>query len=64
MILCLQFASCADACQSVLAATPGLSDREREFVLNLRQHYRQPSSKQCGVLRRLVMRALAAGAAP
>ena len=59
--LLMQFESASDACEFVLASTPMLTEWERIFVLRL-PGFTKLSHKQLDVLRRLVLRAVAAGA--
>ena len=61
--LLMQFESASDACDFVLASTPMLTEWERMFVLRL-PGFTKLSHKQLDVLRRLVLRAFAAGATP
>jgi hypothetical protein len=57
------FRSLDRCCQFVLAQTPLLNDWEREFVQRL-PGFTRLSEKQTAILRRLVVRAIAAGATP
>ena len=59
----MQFESAYDACEFVLRSTPLLTEWERTFVLRL-PGFTKLSHKQLDILRRLVMRAIAAGATP